>query len=93
VMITYVAAVMVIMTTFILVYMLTSPATAGFAGQSISSDTIDSLLSTAVFDSFVIGLVAGKMGEGSLADGFKHALALVVISVVAIFVVGLFIKL
>ena len=92
VMITYISGVMIIMTTFILVYMLTAPATTGFAGQSISGSTISMLLATAVFDSFVIGLVAGKMGESSLADGFKHALALVVISVIAIYFVSFFIK-
>ncbi|MGP8126110.1 MAG: type II secretion system F family protein [Nitrososphaerales archaeon] len=93
VMITYVAAVMIIMTTFILVYMLTAPGTTGFAGQSIDVGTINLLLATSVFDAFVIGLVAGKMGEGSLADGFKHAFALVIISLIAIFIVGFFIKL
>ncbi len=92
VMITYVAGVMIIMTTFILVYMLTAPATLGFAGTTINGGTIDLLLATSVFDSFVIGIVAGKMGESSVADGFKHALALVVISVVAVSVVELFIK-
>ena len=93
VMITYVAAVMVIMTTFILIYMLTAPGMVGFGGTSIDQGTINMLLATAVFDAFVIGLVAGKMGEGSLADGFKHAFALAIISVIAVFVVGLFIKL
>ena len=88
VMITYISGVMIIMTTFILVYMLTAPATVGFGGgQAISGGTIDLLLSTAVFDSFVIGLVAGKMGESSLADGFKHAVALVVICVITISVI------
>jgi len=95
IMITYVAAIMIIMTTFILVYMLTAPGTIGgfSTTHNISGGTIDLLLSTSVFDAFVIGLVAGKMGEGSLADGFKHAFALVIISVVAVFIVGFFIKL
>jgi flagellar protein FlaJ len=89
VMITYVAGVMVIMTTFILIYMLTAPGMSSFGSTTnIDSGTISLLLATSVFDSFVIGLVAGKMGESSLADGFKHALALVVICVLAIFVVA-----
>lgn len=31
---------------------------------------------TAVIDSFIMGLVAGKLGEGELAMGFKHAVAI-----------------
>ena len=38
----------------------------------------------AVFESWFIGLVAGKMGEGNTAEGFKHALALVVIALVSV---------
>lgn len=90
VMITYISGIMIIMTTFILVYMLTAPSTVGFGGQSINTGTIDTLVAASVFDSFIIGLVAGKMGESSLADGFKHALALVVISVIAVVVVSHF---
>lgn len=82
--ITYVAGVMVIMTTFIMVYFLGQPAAFGFGTAVIPSATIDDLLTTAVFDTFIIGLVAGKMGESFLSDGFKHAIALVVISVVAV---------
>jgi flagellar protein FlaJ len=92
VMITYISGVMIIMTTFILVYMLTSPGTTGFGGgTAIDPGTIDLLISTSVFDSFIIGLVAGKMGEGSVADGFKHSIALVMISIVAVQVAKLFI--
>jgi len=90
--ITYVAGIMVIITTFIMVYFLGQPAAFGFGGATIDSSTIDDLLTTAVFDSFIIGLVAGKMGESNLSDGFKHGLALVVISVIAVQIAKLFIK-
>ena len=91
--ITYVAGAMVILTTFIMVYMLGQPAARGFGGnfQTIPASTIDLLLVTAVFDSFVIGLVAGKMGESSISDGFKHAIALVVVSILAVQIAKLFI--
>jgi archaeal flagellar protein FlaJ len=92
VMIAYVAGVMVIMTTFIMVYLLGEPAARGFGGATaIPASTIDLLLVTAVFDSFVIGMVAGKMGEASVSDGFKHGIALVIISVIAVAVAKLFI--
>lgn len=89
--ITYIAGVMVIFTTFILVYMLAQPATVGFQTTSLDPGTIDTLLTTAVFDAFVIGIVAGKMGEGGVSDGFKHGLALAVIGIIAINVFKLFI--
>ncbi len=90
--ITYIAGVMVIVTTFIMIYLLVNPATAKFSStSSLNSTTIDNLLTTAVFDTFIIGLVAGKMGEGGVSDGFKHAVALVVISVVAVAIAKLFI--
>jgi len=45
---------------------------------------------TAVIESFFGGLIAGKMGEGSLGSGMKHALILMLISFLtfAIFVWG-----
>jgi flagellar protein FlaJ len=91
--ITYVAGIMVILTTFIMVYMLGQPAAMGMSSgfTQIPSATIDLLLVTAVFDSFVIGIVAGKMGESSVSDGFKHGIMLVVVSLVAVQVAKLFI--
>jgi flagellar protein FlaJ len=90
--ITYISGVMVVITTFILVYMLSQPAAQGFGAiRSVSPSTIDLLLTTAVFDSFVIGIVAGKMGESSVSDGFKHSIALVIVSVIAVFIAKSFI--
>jgi archaeal flagellar protein FlaJ len=92
--ITYIAGIMVIVTTFILVYLLSAPAAANLGGASVlgapSPGTIDLLLTTAVFDSFVIGIVAGKMGESGVSDGFKHAIALVVASNIAVVVARAF---
>ncbi len=92
--ITYIAGVMVILTTFIMVYLLSSAASTGIGAATASRvdpTVIDLLLTTAVFDSFVIGIVAGKMGESGISDGFKHAIALVAVSLVAIAVAGQFI--
>lgn len=85
--ITYIAGVMVVITTFIMVYLLSAPSATGIATSStpsVAPATIDLLLTTAVFDSFVIGMVAGKMGESGVSDGFKHAIMLVIVSLVAI---------
>lgn len=92
--ITYIAGVMVVITTFIMVYLLGEPAATGFstAGTQVNSATIDMLLTTAIFDTYVIGIVAGKMGESGVSDGFKHAIALVVVAVIAVYVAKLFIN-
>lgn len=89
--ITYIAGVMVIVTTFIMVYLLAQPGAAGLGVSTTPNPhTIDLLFTTAVFDSFVIGIVAGKMGESGVTDGFKHAIALVAVSLVAIYTVSAF---
>ncbi|HXW95769.1 MAG TPA: type II secretion system F family protein [Nitrososphaerales archaeon] len=93
--ITYVAGVMVIITTFILVYLLNAPAISGIGASSVPQvdpNTIDLLLTTAVFDSFIIGIVAGKMGESGVSDGFKHSIFLVIASLIAIAVARQFIN-
>ena len=93
--ITYVAGVMVIITTFILVYLLNAPAISGIGASSVPKvdpGTIDLLLTTAVFDTFVIGIVAGKMGESGISDGFKHSIFLVIASLIAIVIARLFIS-
>ena len=93
--ITYIAGVMVIITTFILVYLLNAPAISGIGSSSASQvdpNTIDLLLTTAVFDSFIIGIVAGKMGESGISDGFKHSIFLVIASLIAIVMARFFIN-
>ena len=82
----YMAAILLVMTTFMMVYFLSTPIK--FAGETaatasnlitITPATVQSLLTASIFDGWVIGFVAGKMGGGSIADGFKHALALVIV--------------
>jgi len=93
--ITYIAGIMVIITTFILVYLLSAQAIGGIGASSappIDPNIIDLLLTTAVFDSFVIGIVAGKMGESGVSDGFKHSIFLVLASLIAIFFARFFIS-
>jgi flagellar protein FlaJ len=93
--ITYVAGVMVIITTFILVYLLNAPAISGIGASTtptVDPNAIDMLLTTAVFDSFVIGIVAGKMGESGVSDGFKHSIFLVIASLIAIVLARSFIN-
>jgi flagellar protein FlaJ len=79
----YMAGIMLVLTTFMMVYFLSAPLAAGITtpipGLAIAPETIQQLLTASIFDGWVIGLVAGKMGGGSVADGFKHSLILTLV--------------
>jgi len=97
VLIAYIGGLMLVMTTFMMVFLLAEPAARGLsvgavAGIAPNPATVDTLLAAGIFECWVIGLVAGKMGEGSVAEGFKHALILVIINLVLIFGARLFIS-
>jgi flagellar protein FlaJ len=53
---------------------------------------ITTFITSAIFHSYLIGIVAGKISEESIAAGFKHAALLVIIAVVAAKLVPTFIK-
>ncbi|MDA4123918.1 MAG: type II secretion system F family protein [Thaumarchaeota archaeon] len=98
VMIIYIGGLMLTLTTFMMVNMLSQQSilapkgihtSLGFASPA----TIDGLVGASVFQTWVLGLVAGKMGEGSLAEGFKHSVILVLLTLLAVVVVGRFIPL
>jgi archaeal flagellar protein FlaJ len=91
----YIAGLMVVMTTFMMVYLLSESARISptfTAASTVNPATIELLLVAAIFESWVAGLVAGKMGDGSLSAGFRHSLILVVLSVIVIYVVSIFLK-
>jgi flagellar protein FlaJ len=92
--IAYISGIMIVGTTFIFVYFLSQGQSLGVTGSlpglKITGSTVDLLLTAAVFEGWVIGLVAGKMGEGSLAEGFKHSIILVAITVLTVAVAGTF---
>lgn len=98
VLIIYIGGLMLTLTTFVMVNMLSSQsalAAKGFTSvvSGSNSKTIDALLTASIFQCWVLGLVAGKMGEGSLAEGFKHSVILVILTLLAVVVVGRFINL
>lgn len=86
--IAYLSGIMIVATTFIFVYFLTQSASLGVTktlpGVNIAGSTVDLLLTASVFEGWVIGMVAGKMGEGSVAEGFKHSVILVLITVLTV---------
>jgi archaeal flagellar protein FlaJ len=96
----YIGAILIVATTAMMVYY------AGFSFQSfpglpsnftpstaLLTSATNTLLLAAFFQAWVMGFVAGKMGEGSAADGFKHATFLIAISMVTVLVTNSFIKL
>ena len=94
VLIAYISGIMIVGTTFIFVYFLGQGATLGVTstlpGLKITGSTVDLLLTASVFEGWVIGIVAGKMGEGSVAEGFKHSIILVLVTVLTVAIGGIF---
>lgn len=98
VLIIYIGGLMLALTTFVMVNLLTQQAALSAKGlhfvvTGTNPATIDQLVTAAVFQCWTLGLVAGKMGEGSLAEGFKHGLILVLLTLAAVVVAGWFIPL
>ena len=95
--IAYFAAILTVFSLFLTIFFITQPLTPSNLTHSITTtqytlqNTTNLLLTAAVFQSWVIGLVAGKMGEGSVAQGFKHSLLLVTLTLIAAYLLRFFI--
>jgi len=93
IMMPYFCALLLVITTSMMLGF--TSGTFGVAGgtQPSNMDWIRSVFdSSCIFSSYLIGIVAGKISEESIAAGFKHASILVVISAVAAKLVPIFIK-
>ncbi|MHB2035678.1 MAG: type II secretion system F family protein [Nitrososphaerales archaeon] len=91
IMIPYIGAIMVVATTAMMLYFINPPGLAAAGVPALASSTVvksatNILLICAFVQAWVMGFVAGKMGEESAADGFKHATFLVVLSLVTVYV-------
>jgi ABC-type glycerol-3-phosphate transport system permease component len=93
IMIVYIAGIMVVLVTAVMLSLLSSSAIIGLQGTHTKIDpaTVDYLLASSIFEGWVMGFVAGKMGESSIAEGFKHSVIMVVISLVSILIARSFI--
>ncbi|MBN1245945.1 hypothetical protein JXA31_10165, partial [Candidatus Bathyarchaeota archaeon] len=96
IMMPYLASILLVATTI----MMLSFTTGTLGVTAISGDAAPQkdfsgmkmiFLTSVIFHSYLIGIVAGKISEESVAAGFKHAAILVVIACVAAKVVPLFI--
>ena len=93
IMMPYFAAMLLVVTTSMMLGFTTG--TIGVAGSAPpqNMDWIRQVFMTsAIFYSYMVGIVAGKISEESIAAGFKHAAVLVVISAIAAEIMPMFVS-
>jgi flagellar protein FlaJ len=95
IMMPYFAAILLVATTTMMIGF--TSGTLDVSGTETSapkdlSPMITIFTTSCIFHSYLIGLVAGKISEESVAAGFKHASLLVIIAVAAAKLVPMFIK-
>lgn len=96
IMMPYLASILLVATTIMMLSFTTgtlgvTAITGEAAPQKDFSGMKTIFLTSVIFHSYLIGVVAGKISEESVAAGFKHAAILVIIAVVAAKVLPLFI--
>jgi len=94
IMMPYFAAILLVATTLMMLNFTSGTLkVAGVTNTTQNLTSLQTLFKTScIFHSYLIGLVAGKISEESVAAGFKHASLLVVIAIVAATLVPMFIK-
>ncbi|MEM1565346.1 MAG: type II secretion system F family protein, partial [Candidatus Bathyarchaeia archaeon] len=92
IMMPYFAAILLVATTVMMIGF--TSGTLGVAETGQTKDLgpmITTFVTSAIFHSYLIGIVAGKISEESIAAGFKHAAILVIIAVLAAKLVPMFV--
>jgi archaeal flagellar protein FlaJ len=94
VMMPYLASILLVATTVMMMGLTTGIAVPG---AQTAAPTDNGLMTTVfmtavIFNSYLIGIVAGKISEESVGAGFKHAAILVLISIIAAKTIPQFIK-
>ena len=96
VMMPYLASVLLVATTAMMLNFTTgfgvTTTTVSAQAAAAKGLTQTIFLTSVIFNSYLIGIVGGKISEESIAAGFKHAAILVVIAVVAAKLIPMFIK-
>jgi archaeal flagellar protein FlaJ len=97
IMMPYLAAILLVATTVMMLgftsgTLIAVPTVAGqvAAPTKDMSGITNIFITSVIFHSYIIGIVAGKISEESISSGFKHAAILVVIALVAAKVVPMF---
>jgi flagellar protein FlaJ len=93
IMMPYFAAILLVATTSMMIGFTTGTTNlVPGAEPKDMSPMITIFTTSAIFHSYLIGVVAGKISEESVAAGFKHASILVIVAVIAAKLVPMFIK-
>ena len=92
----YIGAVLTIASTVLIVSMmntqLASIASGGTGIVQVQTDTrtlSDVMLTAAVFQGWLMGMVGGKMAEWSIGSGYKHASILVVVCLLTVYLINM----
>jgi archaeal flagellar protein FlaJ len=90
----YLASVLLVATTIMMMGLTTGLGVPGMETAPTDNTLMQTVFMTAViFNSYLIGIVAGKISEESIGAGFKHATILVIISIIAAKLIPIFVKL
>jgi len=94
VMMPYLASILLVATTIMMMGLTTGVAVPGVDAAPKDNTLMQVVfISSVIFNSYLIGIVAGKISEESVGAGFKHAAILVLISIVAAKIIPSFVKL
>jgi flagellar protein FlaJ len=93
VMMPYLASILLVATTVMMMGLTTGIAAPGQPAPEPNTLMQTIFITSVIFHSFLIGIVAGKISDDSIASGLKHAAILVIIAVIAAKVIPQFIKL
>ena len=94
VMMPYLASILLVATTIMMMGLTTGVAVPGMDAAPKDNTLMQVVfISSVIFNSYLIGIVAGKISEESVGAGFKHAAILVLISIVAAKIIPSFVKL
>jgi flagellar protein FlaJ len=91
----YLASLLLVATTVMMLSFTSGTLLVGVTGTQPTQDLSQIRLifmASVIFNSYLIGIVAGKISSESVASGFKHATILVIISLLAAKLVPLFIN-
>ena len=97
VMMPYLASILLVATTVMMMSFTTgfgaTTSSVSTAASTASKGLMQTIFMTAViFNSYIIGIVAGKISEESISAGFKHSAILVVIACLAAKLIPMFVK-
>jgi flagellar protein FlaJ len=90
----YLASILLVATTIMMMGLTTGITVPGVDAVVKDNSLMQTIfMSSVIFNSYLIGIVAGKISEESVGAGFKHAAILVLISVIAAKLIPQFVKL